>query len=146
MNGASAWVPMSYTARMFGWFSAAAARASCSNRWRRSASAENAIGQDLDRDVATQPRVARAVDVAHAARANQRDDFIGAEPRAGGEGHGATLILRVAPGPAKGKGRCVQFAIKPFRSDCQQISAHPIERNASWMSARLSYRTRRRRN
>ena len=32
------------------------------------------------------------------------------------------------------------------RSDCQQISAHTSERNASWMSARLSYRTRRRRN
>ena len=71
-------------------------------------------GQHLDRHVATQARVTCAVDVAHAARANDPDDFIGAEPLAGEEGHGATLILRVAPGPAKGKGRCVQFAIKPF--------------------------------
>ena len=29
-----------------------------------------------------------------------------------------------------------------LRSDCQQISAHPSERNAAWMSARLSYRIR----
>ena len=36
--------------------------------------------------------------------------------------------------------------LQVLRSDCQQISAHPSERNASWMSARLSYRTRRRRN
>jgi hypothetical protein len=32
---------------------------------------------------------------------------------------------------------------KVFRRECQQISAHPRDRNASWMSARLSYRTRR---
>src|ERR1022692_5113051 len=38
-----------------------------------------------------------------------------------------------------------QSVIEGFRSDCQQIGAHPIERNASWMLARLSYRTRRRR-
>jgi hypothetical protein len=36
--------------------------------------------------------------------------------------------------------------VNVLRSDCQQIIAHPSERNASWMSARLSYRTRRRRN
>ena len=28
--------------------------------------------------------------------------------------------------------------VQVFRSDCQQISAHPSDRNASWMSARLS--------
>jgi hypothetical protein len=96
-------------------------------------------GQDLDRNVATQARVTRAVDVAHAARANDRDDFIWAEPLAGEEGHRATLILRIASGPAKGKGRCVQLAIKPFRSDCQQqISTHPSETNAVWMSACFS--------
>ena len=33
-----------------------------------------------------------------------------------------------------------------LRSDCQQIHTQPIERNASAMSARLSERTRRRRN
>jgi hypothetical protein len=39
-----------------------------------------------------------------------------------------------------------QAARHALRSDCQQISAHPSEGNASWMSVRLSYRTRRRRN
>jgi hypothetical protein len=41
---------------------------------------------------------------------------------------------------------CAQPVVHVLRSDCQQISAHPSERNASWMSARLSYRTRKRRN
>ena len=31
-----------------------------------------------------------------------------------------------------------QAVLHVFRSDCQQISAHPSERNAAWMSARLS--------
>ena len=45
----------------------------------------------------------------------------------------------------RGEWSLAQPAIEVFRSDCQQITAHPSERNASWMSARLSYRTRRRR-
>jgi hypothetical protein len=32
----------------------------------------------------------------------------------------------------------VQAALHVLRSDCQQISAHPSEKNASWMSGRLS--------
>src|SRR5580765_2045550 len=40
MNGAPRSVPMSWTARMFGWLSAAAARASSSKRCNRSVSAE----------------------------------------------------------------------------------------------------------
>jgi hypothetical protein len=31
-----------------------------------------------------------------------------------------------------------QAVLHVLRSDCQQIRAHPSERNASWMSARLS--------
>ena len=45
------------------------------------------LGQHLDRDVAIQPRIARAIDLAHAARAEQRQDFICAETSAGREGH-----------------------------------------------------------
>jgi hypothetical protein len=37
-----------------------------------------------------------------------------------------------------GKMASAQAALHVLRSDCQQISAHPSERNASWMSARLS--------
>jgi hypothetical protein len=34
---------------------------------------------------------------------------------------------------------CRDHALIPaLRSDCQQIHTHPSERNASWMSARLS--------
>jgi hypothetical protein len=39
--------------------------------------------QDLDRGVAIQPRVARAIDLAHAAGANRRQDFVRADERTG---------------------------------------------------------------
>ena len=45
------------------------------------------LRQDLDRDGAIQPRVAGFVDLAHAAGAERREDFIGAEARAGGQTH-----------------------------------------------------------
>ena len=38
-------------------------------------------GQHLDRDVAPEPRVARAVDLAHPARAERDEDLVGAEAR-----------------------------------------------------------------
>ena len=66
---------------------AAAARASCSNRRRRSGSAEVHGGQDLERDVATEPRVVGEINLAHSAAAQQVQDFVGAEQRAGGQGH-----------------------------------------------------------
>jgi hypothetical protein len=44
----------------------------------------------------------------------------------------------VAPRPAKGRtGHALNPVSQPFRRDCQQISADPSERNASWMSAPL---------
>ncbi len=46
--------------------------------------------QDLDRNVATEPRVVRAVDLAHAAGAERRDDVVRAEPVTGGETHGCS--------------------------------------------------------
>ena len=39
--------------------------------------------QDLDRHRAIEPRIARPIDLAHATRADERDDFIGAEVHAG---------------------------------------------------------------
>ena len=42
---------------------------------------DESVGQDLDRDVTTELRVARAVDLAHAARTERADDFIRAETR-----------------------------------------------------------------
>ena len=66
-----------------------AARSSGSARVRR---------QDLDRDGAVEPRVARLVDLAHAAGAERRDDLVGAEARAGLDGHRGKL-LSSADGP-----------------------------------------------
>src|SRR5262249_1653596 len=43
--------------------------------------------QDLEGDVAAEPRVTGAEDLAHTARADGTDDFVGADARAGGEGH-----------------------------------------------------------
>ena len=70
---------------MCGWFSAATARASRSKRSRDSRIVGDVRRQDLDRDRAVEPRVARLVDLAHAAGAERRHDFVGAEPAAGGE-------------------------------------------------------------
>ena len=47
MNGAPPCWPMLYRTTMFGWFRAAAARASCSNRCRRSTSAGECAEQEL---------------------------------------------------------------------------------------------------
>jgi hypothetical protein len=43
--------------------------------------------QNLDRDRTLQPSISRAIDLAHAARAQRGDDFIRPEFRARGEGH-----------------------------------------------------------
>ena len=47
----------------------------------------NGVGQDLDRDVAIQLRVARAIDLAHSACAQRREDLVDANPSAGSQGH-----------------------------------------------------------
>ena len=52
-------VPMSCTDRMFGWLSAAAARASCSNRRRRSGSVQNSRGSSFTA-TSRRSRVSRA--------------------------------------------------------------------------------------
>ena len=43
--------------------------------------------QDLDGDVAAEPRVARAIDLAHAARTDGVDDFVGAKARSWRQHH-----------------------------------------------------------
>ena len=43
--------------------------------------------QHFDGDRAIEPRVAGRVDFAHPARAERREDLVGAEARAGGESH-----------------------------------------------------------
>ena len=47
--------------------------------------------QDLDGDVALEPRVPGAIDLAHSAFADRREDFVGAQTGGGGERHRARL-------------------------------------------------------
>jgi hypothetical protein len=47
------------------------------------------VAQHLDRNVSIEPGVARAIDLAHAARADQRDDFVRAEASTGRQRHEA---------------------------------------------------------
>ena len=58
------------------------------------------VGQDLDRDRAVEARVARFVHLAHATGAKQRQDFVGAESRAGGQGHSLCDCTRDGAGTA----------------------------------------------
>jgi len=51
----------------------------------------NQLGQDLDRDIATELGVLRAIDLTHSAQAEERDDFIGAKATTGGERHSCLL-------------------------------------------------------
>ena len=47
--------------------------------------------QHLDRDVAVELRVSRPIDLAHAPRADRREDLVGTQPVAGGERHSVTV-------------------------------------------------------
>ena len=55
------------------------------------------VGQDLDRDVAPEPRVARAIDLAHAAGTQERDDLVHTQSLTD-ELHRSPAILRVNAG------------------------------------------------
>ena len=53
-------------------------------------------GENFDGDVAIEARIAGSVDLAHPARAKERDDFVRAEPRAGSQGQFVRLGCRSA--------------------------------------------------
>ncbi len=50
-------------------------------------------GQYLDGYIAAEPQIVCPVDLAHAARADQRYDFVGPEVRSGGKTHGMSAII-----------------------------------------------------
>jgi hypothetical protein len=52
--------------------------------------------EHLDGDVGSQPRIARAIHLAHAAGADGADDFVRTEPCTGLEGHGGLSRRRTA--------------------------------------------------
>ena len=62
-----------------------------------------AIRQDLDRDVATELRVARAIDFAHPARAERRDDLVGAKANTSGEGRARRSVVQIAAGGGRSR-------------------------------------------
>jgi hypothetical protein len=53
-----------------------------------------ALRQDLQRDVAIELRVTRAIHLAHPARTNRRKYFVRAEAGAEGNSHGSYRIIR----------------------------------------------------
>ena len=75
--------PMSNTGQMCGWLSAASVRASRSKRCFKSAFVGDVRGQHLDRDGAVQARVARAIDLAHAAAANRVHHLVRPQAKTG---------------------------------------------------------------
>src|ERR1700676_1641755 len=93
-------------------------------------------GGNLDSYVAIQARIARAVDLAHAARADGRENLIGAQVVAGGEGHCRSVysIMIEIHTPAKvysGDSRAVLIVNCPLPSD------HGTARASVWESRTL---------
>src|SRR5438093_572334 len=62
--------------------------------------ADEGLGQDLDRDLARKLRVARAIDFAHAAGAERRENLVGAEATAGLKRHVESSRIIRRPGLA----------------------------------------------
>jgi hypothetical protein len=65
--------------------------------------ARERVRQHLDRDVTLQPRVACTIHLAHSARAEQGNDVVGAEARAGAQGH----LTTISATPDKDSVRCI---------------------------------------
>ena len=84
--------PTPYTVTMLGWFSAEAARLVCETPQSLAVRAE-LLGEDLDRYVAVELGVFREVHLAHPARAEGRQDFVGAEATSCGQCHKFPGIL-----------------------------------------------------
>ena len=80
---------------MWGWFSAEAALRFLDEPLAAALVGDPVVRQDLDRDLALESWVARAIHLAHAARADQRKHFVRAEFRPGGQGHCGLLRPRL---------------------------------------------------
>ena len=82
----------------------------------------NTRRQDLDRDVAAEPRVARTIDLAHATRAEQRQQVIAAEGRARSCGAGTSSATRCGGSVS---GRPGQEAVVGIRLLQQRLDVAP---------------------
>src|SRR5262245_45017404 len=79
--------------------------------------------EHLDGNAAAQPRIARAVDLAHTARAERRDDLVRAEASAWGQGHErACYCIRMTLKTRKGLG------VPPAQIATSSCRAGPGER------------------
>ena len=79
--------PTSYNAQMWGGERRQRARLAFEARAQLRVLGEGRA-ENFDGNDAIEPRVARSVHLAHAAGAERREDFIGAEPSPGLDGHG----------------------------------------------------------
>ena len=84
-----------------GWFSAAAARASCSKRRAAPDPVRNSSGQNLDGDLAPEARVARPVHFAHPAGAELGENLVGTQTRTRSEAHSNRNGLYAALNPVR---------------------------------------------
>src|SRR5947209_2152989 len=84
--------PTSCSVQMCGCESCEMARASRSNRARRSGSDVSAAERTFECDRSVEAGVAGAVDLAHPAGAERRQNLVRAEADAGGEGHERTIL------------------------------------------------------
>ena len=94
---------------MCGWVSCEIARASRSKRSRNCGSPASCRGQDLDRDGAIEPRVARLVDLAHAARAERCDTRSGPRRVPGAITGGGSGTRRIDWGTRRLAGSCLDL-------------------------------------
>jgi hypothetical protein len=78
-------------AAMLGWFSEARTWAFSRKAGQAIRIERERVRQHLQRDVTIQLAVSGAIHLAHTARAEGRDDFVGAEATSGGQGHGRRL-------------------------------------------------------
>ena len=90
---------------MFGWFSAEADRASFSKRFRRSRIGGELRRQDLDRDLALEPRVPRPIHLAHPARAERRQGSRRARGASPAESVTLRSVAPIGPTAAPRRGR-----------------------------------------
>src|SRR5215204_2376577 len=71
--------------------------------------------QDLDDDVAAEPRIARPIDLAHAAGPQQAEDLIGTEASSGLEGHYLEL-----------RSQARQRITRPARAEASPFRSNPL--------------------
>ena len=128
--------PTSNSAQMCGWLSEEMARASISNRARRSGRSAEFRVQHLDRDEAIQPRIARPVDLTHPADADQRQEFVRAVPGSRGRRHVDLRMAMKTPSNTEGSPKTSALSATYLTRKPANWRAHAASRHESsrWFS------------